>query len=133
MKLAAVLLTGLWACTANAGGVLAHYSSEAARTSPGFTPSASRGQTLFQRTWTTSAGLPRCTICHGNNPRNPGRHAITGKTIQPMQPAVEPTRLSDLVKTEKWFRRNCREVVGRECSASEKADVVTFLLQGTQS
>lgn len=27
---------------------------------------------------------------------------------------------------EKWFRRNCTEVVGRECSAAEKADFIVF-------
>jgi len=135
MKSATVLLflTGFWACTASAGEVLARYSAEAARTSPGFTPSAARGQALFQHNWTASASLPRCTTCHGDDSRRPGRHAITGKTIQAMQPAVEPARLSDLAKTEKWFRRNCREVVGRECSAGEKADVVTYLMQGAQS
>jgi hypothetical protein len=135
MKSATVLLilAGFWACTAGAGEVLARYHAEAAKTQPGFAPSAARGQALFQRNWTASASLPRCTTCHGDDPRRPGRHAITGKTIQAMQPAVEPARLSDLAKTEKWFRRNCREVVGRECSAAEKADVVTYLMQGAQS
>jgi hypothetical protein len=125
-----LLLAGLWATTAGAGEVLARYNAEAAQTSPGFSPSAARGQALFQRAWNASSSLPRCTTCHGEDPRRPGRHAITGKAIQAMQPAVEPARLSDPAKTEKWFRRNCREVVGRECSPAEKADVVTYLMQG---
>jgi cytochrome c553 len=128
-----LLLSGYWAGSASAGEVLDRYSAEAARASPGFTPSAARGQALFARNWTASASLPRCTTCHGGDPRLPGKHAITGKTIKAMHPAVEPARLSDLAKTEKWFRRNCREVVGRECSAGEKADVVTYLMRGTQS
>ena len=27
-------------------------------------------------------------------------------------------------KTEKWFRRNCNDVIGRECSRAEKADMI---------
>lgn len=122
-----------WSAAAGAGEVLARYSAEAARAQPGFTPSAARGQALFQRAWNASSSLPRCATCHGEDPRRPGRHAITGKTIQAMQPALEPSRLSDPAKTEKWFRRNCREVLGRECSPGEKADVVTYLIQGVQS
>ena len=36
--------------------------------------------------------------------------------------------VADLAKTEKWFKRNCNDVVGRECSASEKANVLAWLL-----
>ena len=125
-----LLLAGFWASTAGAGEVLARYSAEAARASPGFSPSAARGQALFQRAWGASASLPRCTSCHAEDPRQPGRHAVTGKAIEAMHPAVVPARLTDLAKTEKWFRRNCREVLGRECSPGEKADVVTYLMKG---
>ena len=119
-----------FSATASAADVLARYSAEAARAEPGFTPSAARGQALFQRAWNATPSLPRCTTCHGDEPRRAGRHAVTGKAIQPMHPAAEPARFADLAKTETWFRRNCREVVGRECSAGEKADVVTYLMQG---
>ncbi|HEX7384701.1 MAG TPA: DUF1924 domain-containing protein, partial [Burkholderiaceae bacterium] len=27
----------------------------------------------------------------------------------------------------KWFRRNCGDVLGRECTADEKADIVAWL------
>jgi len=40
-----------------------------------------------------------------------------------------PSRFTDVAKTDKWFRRNCGDVVGRECTAAEKADVIAFLLQ----
>ena len=39
-------------------------------------------------------------------------------------------RFTDPAKTEKWFRRNCTEVLGRECSAAEKADFIQFLAEG---
>jgi hypothetical protein len=30
---------------------------------------------------------------------------------------------------EKWFRRNCNDVLGRTCTPSEKADVMAYLLK----
>lgn len=133
--LAFILLSACWAGTASAapGDILARYKAEAAQASAGFAPSATRGQALFQRNWGVSDSLPRCTTCHGDDLRRPGQHAITGKAIKPMLPAVETARLSDAAKTEKWFRRNCREVVGRECTPGEKADVVAYLMQGAGS
>jgi hypothetical protein len=29
---------------------------------------------------------------------------------------------------EKWFKRNCNEVLGRDCSAQEKGDWLSFML-----
>jgi hypothetical protein len=57
-----------------------------------------------------------------------GRHVVTGKAIAPLAPAFNAERFSDAAKSEKWFRRNCGDVVGRECSASEKADLLAWLL-----
>ena len=54
-------------------------------------------------------------------------HAATGKTIQPLAPAANAQRFTDTAKVEKWFRRNCNDVVGRECSAQEKADILAWL------
>ncbi|MCX8516467.1 MAG: DUF1924 domain-containing protein [Rhodoferax sp.] len=69
-----------------------------------------------------------CSSCHTANPTADGKHAATGKLIAPMAPAANDKRFTDAAKTEKWFRRNCNDVVGRECSASEKADVLAWLL-----
>lgn len=83
-----------------------------------------RGQRFFNAThgreWS-------CASCHGAVPTQPGRHAATGKPIAPLAPAFNPQRFTDPAKTEKWFRRNCNDVLGRECSADEKADVVAWL------
>lgn len=35
---------------------------------------------------------------------------------------------TDTAKVNKWFRRNCKDVLSRECSAGEKADVLAYLL-----
>jgi hypothetical protein len=45
-----------------------------------------------------------------------------------MAPAVNPRVFTDTAKVDKWFRRNCRDVLQRECSAGEKADVLTYLI-----
>ena len=69
-----------------------------------------------------------CASCHGAPPTQAGKHAATGKAIAPLAPAFHPERFTDAAKVEKWFRRNCNDVLGRECSAAEKADVVAWLM-----
>lgn len=54
---------------------------------------------------------------------------VTGKSIKPLAPQAENARFTDAAKAEKWFRRNCTEVLGRECSAAEKADFVSYLAE----
>ncbi len=83
-----------------------------------------RGQRFFT---TRQGGEWSCASCHGAVPTTPGRHAATGKPIAPLAPAFEPTRFTDPAKVEKWFRRNCNDVAGRECTAAEKADVLSWL------
>jgi hypothetical protein len=96
----------------------------AARAEGGFTGfSAERGAELFRRKGTDWS----CTSCHTADPRQPGRHAVTGKPIAPMAPASNPKRLADPAKVEKWFRRNCQDVLARPCSAQEKGDIVAYL------
>ncbi|CAL8978273.1 Cytochrome c-type protein SHP [Rhodoplanes sp. P11] len=102
---------------------------EAARAAdPGFTPSAERGRTLF--TGSPGGGKPdspSCTSCHGDDPRQ-GGHSRAGKPIAPLAPSVVPARLTDAADVAKWLRRNCAEVLGRDCTAAEKADLVAFLI-----
>jgi hypothetical protein len=84
-----------------------------------------RGRAFF----TTQHGAEwSCASCHGNPPTRDGRHASTGKTLSPMAPAANPQAFTQTAKVDKWFRRNCKEVVGRECSAAEKADVLSYLI-----
>jgi uncharacterized membrane protein len=83
-----------------------------------------RGQEFF----TSKHGKEwSCSTCHTAKPTVDGKHASTGKVIAPMAPAFHPQRFTDAAKTEKWFRRNCNDVVGRECTAGEKADVLSWL------
>ena len=84
-----------------------------------------RGQQFFNtrhgRDWT-------CGSCHGTLPTQPGKHASTGKSINALVPAFNPEGFTDAAKTEKWFRRNCNDVARRECTAAEKADVLSWLM-----
>lgn len=88
------------------------------------TAAPDRGQQLFTsrhgREWS-------CSTCHGAMPTQAGKHASTGKPIAALAPAHNPERFTDAAKTEKWFRRNCNDVMGRECTAAEKADVIAWL------
>jgi hypothetical protein len=94
-------------------------------TQAGVTAQPSRGQQLF----TSRHGKDwSCSTCHTVAPTVEGKHASTGKVIAPLAPAFNPDRFTDTGKTEKWFRRNCNDVLGRECTAGEKADVLSWLL-----
>ena len=86
--------------------------------------SAQRGRDFF----TTRIDGLACASCHTDNPVNPGRHAKTGKDISPLAPAADPRRFTDAARVEKWFRRNCNDVLNRECTAQEKGDVLEYLL-----
>ena len=110
--------------------MVAGYTAEAAKSTAGFAPSAQRGQAFFLKDWGVSSKMPNCTACHGKNLNLEGRHVVTDKRIAPMNPAVNNERFTSTSKVEKWFKRNCTEVVGRECTAAEKADFIQFVSQG---
>ncbi len=110
--------------------MLAGYQAEAAKQTAGFQPSAQRGAEFYKRQFNVSVKMPACTSCHTDSPAQPGRHAVTDKAIKPLAPSANAERFTDPAKVEKWFRRNCTEVVGRECNAAEKADFVVYLMGG---
>ena len=69
-----------------------------------------------------------CATCHENPPNHDTKHVVTGKVIKPMSPNVNPERFVEPAKVEKWFKRNCGDVLDRECTAQEKADVLSWLM-----
>lgn len=90
--------------------------------------SGARGQALHtQKLNGGKANTPSCTTCHGADVRAPGR-TLTGKPLEAMAASAAPNRYTDAAKVEKWFQRNCNEVLGRACSAQEKGDWLTFML-----
>lgn len=68
-----------------------------------------------------------CSTCHGADLTRPGRHVKTGKSIEPLAVSVNPVRLTDANKVEKWLRRNCRWTLGRECTTREKGDFLRYI------
>jgi hypothetical protein len=87
--------------------------------------SASRGEQFFNakhgKEWS-------CASCHENPPNHDTKHIVTGKVIKPLAPSANPARFTDEAKVDKWFKRNCNDVLGRECTAQEKADVLAWLI-----
>jgi hypothetical protein len=69
-----------------------------------------------------------CASCHENPPNHETKHIVTGKAIKPLAPSANPARFTDEVKAEKWFKRNCNDVLGRDCTTQEKADVLSWLI-----
>lgn len=114
-----ITLAALPAISATPAELLAGYASAAGRA-----PAAAQGQAFFTarhgREWS-------CASCHTARPTEAGRHAGTGKAIDALAPAAQATRFTDAAKAEKWFRRNCNDVLGRECTPGEKADVLAWL------
>jgi cytochrome c5 len=86
-----------------------------------------RGQKLFNTNFGRELGFS-CASCHGAEPVRNGRDQVTEKSIRPLAPAAHAPRFTDKTKVETWFRLNCMDVVGRDCSAGEKADVLSWLL-----
>jgi hypothetical protein len=87
--------------------------------------SSSRGEQFFNakhgKEWS-------CATCHETPPNHDTKHIVTGKVIKALSPLSNPARFNDLAKVEKWFKRNCNDVLARECSAQEKADVLSWLI-----
>jgi hypothetical protein len=102
--------------------LLAIYSAQAG--SPG---SAERGQQFFTAPRKGEFGWS-CSTCHGNVPTGTGKHDLSEKPITPLAPAFNPARFTDLKKTDGWFRNNCKDTLGRECTAQEKADLLAWLI-----
>ena len=100
--------------------ILAAYTAQS-----GNAAQAARGQVFFSSRHGSDWS---CSSCHGATPTGQGKHASTGKAINPLAPKFNPDRFTDTAKVEKWFRRNCNDVVGRECTAAEKADVLAWLM-----
>ena len=87
--------------------------------------SAQQGERFFKG---THGGEWSCASCHTANPLTPGKHAKTGKPIAPLAPGANAERFTQAATVDKWFRRNCNDVLGRVCTAQEKGDVLQYLM-----
>lgn len=102
--------------------LLAEYSAKA-----GAPASAERGQKLFTSKGTGEFGWS-CASCHGATPTGTGNNALSEKPIKPLAPAFNAERFTDKSKADGWFKNNCKDVLSRDCSSAERADVLAWLL-----
>lgn len=114
------------ALAAEPASLLAGYQAEARKSDAAFNPSAQRGEQFFNARHGSEWS---CASCHGSPPTGQGKHAKTGKAIAPLAPGANAERFTDTAKAEKWFRRNCNDVLSRVCTPAEKGDVLAYLLQ----
>jgi cytochrome c len=119
--LQAVAIQSAHAADTSPAQQLNHWTAQA-----GAPAKADRGQALFNQ---RQGGEWSCASCHGTPPTGQGKHASTGKAIAPLAPAFNAKAFTDTAKVDKWFKRNCKDVLSRECSAQEKADVLAYLIQ----
>lgn len=90
--------------------------------------SATRGEKLFFAKRTHSNGESvSCASCHTENPKATGK-TRANKLIEPIAPVVNKERFTDPAKVEKWFKRNCKDVLERACTDQEKADFIAFMI-----
>ncbi|MDI1309016.1 MAG: DUF1924 domain-containing protein [Methylotenera sp.] len=90
--------------------------------------SAERGANFFKAERTHSDGKNvSCATCHTSDPRNQGK-TRANKVIEPMATIANPQRFTDAAKVEKWFGRNCKDVLERTCTSQEKGDFIQYLI-----
>ena len=109
--------------------IVAELLVQAQKDEPGFTGfSAERGAAFFKATHKGGKeGIDSCTSCHGSSPQGKGQ-TRAGKAIEPMAVSKNPARYTNKDDVAKWFTRNCNVVLGRECTAKEKGDFITYMM-----
>jgi mono/diheme cytochrome c family protein len=89
--------------------------------------SVQRGEQIF-RAKPGQGEAESCMSCHTNNPKAAGQHFRSRKLIEPLAVVANAERFTDPAKVEKWFKRNCKDVFARSCTAQEKADFTAYML-----
>ena len=123
------LLFSINAFAATPQELLKQYEVQAKQENAAFAGfSADRGASFYRAERTHSDGKKvSCSTCHTSDPRQQGK-TRANKVIEPMAPSVNPQRFTDAAKVEKWFGRNCKDVLERACTAQEKGDYIQYLL-----
>lgn len=103
------------------------YQQEARAQDPGHTADPARGKALYFARHDKGGEKTSCATCHAEDPRAQGR-SPAGKRIDPLAPGANPERFTDRKKADRWFDRNCKQVMGRPCTPGEKADLIAWLL-----
>ena len=95
------------------------------------TGNAEKGKILWNTSYNGQAPFTErsCQDCHGKDLTQPGKHVRTGKLIKPLAPSANKTSLNEAKKINKWFKRNCKWTLDRECNTQEKADILSYISQ----
>ncbi|CUW38244.1 conserved membrane protein of unknown function(Cytochrome c domain,167-278) [Magnetospirillum sp. XM-1] len=125
LAIALLAAPAAFAADAARDAIKAGYAKQAGAGFGGF--SAERGRTLFESKNTASPDYASCTTCHTADPTAQGRHAKTGRAIQPVAVSANPKRFTDAAKVEERFERDCQTVLGRVCTATEKGDYIAYM------
>ena len=89
---------------------------------------ASSGEKLFRMQRLHSSGEKvSCMTCHTDNPKAEGL-TRANKVLEPIAPVANKERFTDMAKVEKWFKRNCNDVLERPCTYLEKGDFIKFMM-----
>ncbi len=124
--LIAISLATMFAVSAEAGprdDIVAGFMAQGATTAD-----PAKGQAMYNANYGTGkVETPKCQSCHGATPQQAGE-TRTAKPIDPMAVSKAPDRFTDKKKVDKWFLRNCKGVIGRECTAQEKVDFISFMM-----
>lgn len=111
-----------------AAALLRGWETQARRERPAFAGfSAAEGRRIYLEEHVQDGQKVSCATCHTPSPRAQGR-SPAGQVVDPLSPAVNPDRFTNPADVEKWFKRNCKQVLGRECTAEEKGHFVTYVL-----
>jgi mono/diheme cytochrome c family protein len=102
--------------------LLAEYTAKA-----GTAAVPERGEKMFTTNFGKALGFS-CSSCHGAVPVKAGQDLVAEKAIAPLAPAANAKRFTDRARVEFMFKMNCKDVIGRECTAGEKADLISWLL-----
>ncbi|OCR90698.1 cytochrome C protein [Campylobacter fetus subsp. testudinum] len=90
---------------------------------------AARGEVIFK---TKNIGkdnqLLSCESCHGSDLTKSANNVFTNKTLEPLSPNANSSRLTDVKDVQKWLKRNFKDVYQREGTPLEKGDVLYYIL-----
>lgn len=90
--------------------------------------SAEDGKDFFNREITIKGKQVACASCHTANPADKGKNIVTGKPIRPLSPNTNDKRFASIDTVEKNFTKHCNDIIGRDCTAQEKGNFITYLL-----
>lgn len=109
---------------------LNNLKQEATKENPNFKEfNIKKGEEIFTSKHIGKKGKEiACTSCHGIDLTKKSENFFTGKELEPLSQKVNPTRLTDIKKVEKWLKRNFKDVYNRVGTAQEKGDVLVYIL-----